>query len=327
MNENQILCGDAVEILRTLPPESVNCCVTSPPYYGLRDYGKDGQIGLEQTPAEYIARLVEVFREVKRVLRDDGTIWVVIADSYAGSGKGAMSKERLREVKNKQSYKFSTDDPATKIPKTWDKIKPKDMIGIPWSLAFALRDDGWYLRSTVIWQKPNALPESCRDRPTRSYEYVFLLSKSYHYYYDQEAVKEPVAEGTIARMKRGVSGNHKYSEAAPGQTPQTFNRPRPNRTGIYVSLAKTRNLRDVWTVSTKAYHGAHFAVFPVELVEPCILAGCPTGGVVLDPFFGSGTTGVAAASLGRRFIGIDLNPDFCKLAEERLKGVVADVNT
>jgi DNA modification methylase len=362
MESNKIICGGAPETLKTLPSESIHCCITSPPYYGLRDYGADGQIGLEQTPEEYIARLVEVFREVKRVLRNDGTLWIVIADSYAGSGKGAMSEERLRATRTKQSYLFSVDNPAASssrttypslpccdtkacslrrssspqrisdssgvpLSKTWSGIKPKDMIGIPWALAFALRDDGWYLRSDVIWRKPNALPESCRDRPTRSYEHVFLLSKSYHYYYDQEAVKEPVAAGTHARLRRAVSDKHKYAGAAPGQTQQTFNRPRPNRSGVEVKFADTRNLRDVWDVTTKAYHGAHFAVFPVELITPCVLAGCPAGGVVLDPFFGSGTTGAAALTLGRRYIGIDLNPDYCALAAERLKGVTADVET
>jgi DNA modification methylase len=319
---NKIICGGAIETLRTFPAESVNCCVTSPPYYGLRDYGAGGQIGLEQTPAAYIARLVGVFREVRRVLKSDGTLWIVIADSYAGSGKGALKAERLREIKTKQSYKYSVDNPAVKIPKTWDGIKPKDMIGIPWALAFALRGDGWYLRSNIIWRKPNPLPESCRDRPTRSYEHIFLLSKSPQYYYDQEAIKEPVAAGTHARMKRAVSGRHKYSGAAPGQTPQTFSRPRPNRAGIEVKLADTRNLRDVWTVSTKSYRGAHFAVYPTELITPCILAGCPAGGVALDPFFGAGTTGVAAVTLGRQYIGIDINPGYCQLAGERLKEAV-----
>ena len=292
MDSNKIICGDAAEILRTLPSESVNCCITSPPYYGLRDYGTDGQIGLEQTPAEYIARLVDVFREVRRVLQNDGTLWIVISDSYAGRGIGAG-------------------------------IKPKDMIGIPWMLAFALRNDGWYLRSAIIWHKPNPLPESCRDRPARSYEYVFLLSKSYHYYYDQAAVKEPVAVGTQERMKRAISDKHKYSHAPPGQPPQSFNLPRPNRSGVEVILADTRNLRDVWTVGKKGgFHGAHFAVFPVELITTCILAACPAGGVVIDPFLGSGTTGVAAATLGRRYIGIDISPDYCRLAKERLKGVM-----
>ena len=285
---NRILCGDALETLKTLPSASVHCCICSPPYYGLRDYGIDGQIGFEQTPAEYIARLVEVFREVGRVLRDDGTLWIVIADSYAGNGLS--------------------------------NIKPKNLIGIPWMLAFALRDDGWYLRSDIIWRKLNPLPESCRDRPTRSYEHVFLLSKSYHYYYDQGAVKEPVAAGTHARMKRAVSNGHKYARGAAGQTPQTFNRPRENCFGVEVKLAETRNLRDVWDVSNKSYHGAHFAVYPVELITPCILAGCPPGGTVLDPFFGSGTTGAAAAQLGRRYIGIDLNPEYCDMAGQRLKG-------
>jgi DNA modification methylase len=321
METNRIICGDAAAVLQSLPDESVNCCVTSPPYYGLRDYGADGQIGLEQTPAGYISRLVDVFREVRRVLHGDGTLWVVIADSYAGSGKGAQTTEKWQGTKTKQSYKYTPDDPAAKLPNTWDGIKPKDLVGVPWRLAFALRDDGWYLRSCIIWRKPNALPESCRDRPTRSYENIFLLSKSPQYYYDRAAVAEPVANGTQARMKRAVSDSHKYAAAAPGQTAQTFNKPRPNRSGVEVTLADTRNLRDVWSVSTKSYRGAHFATYPAELITPCILAGCPPGGVVLDPFFGSGTTGETALNLGRRYIGIDLNPDYCALAGERLKGV------
>lgn len=317
---NKIICGDALESLRELPAESVQMCVTSPPYYGLRDYNCDGQIGLEQTPAEYIERLVGVFREVWRVLMPDATLWLNIADSYAGSGKGAMKESRLRQIKNKQSYKFSADNPAAKLPKTWKGVKPKDMIGIPWALAFALRDDGWYLRSDIIWHKPNPLPESCKDRPTRSYEHLFLLSKSYHYYYDHEAIKEPVAEDTHARMRRAISNDHKYATGAPGQTPQTFNRPRESRDGVEITFADTRNKRDVWSIATKSYRGAHFATYPVELVLPCILAGCPEGGTVLDPFFGSGTTGEAAAMLGRHFIGIDLNSEFCQLAQNRLEG-------
>jgi DNA modification methylase len=278
--DNQIICGGALETLRTLTDESVNCCITSPPYYGLRDYGVDGQIGLERTP-EYVARLVAVFRETRRVLARDGTLWIVIADSYA----------------------------------------EKNLLGIPWKLAFSLRGDGWYLRSAIIWHKPNTLPESCRDRPTRSYENIFLLSKSAQYYYDQAAVAEPVAASTRARIKRAISDNHKYAAAAPGQTAQTIYKPRQNRAGVEVKLADTRNLRDIWSVSTKNYRDAHFATYPVELITPCVLAGCPPDGVVLDPFFGSGTTGEASLKLGRRYIGIDLNPDYCRLADERLKGV------
>jgi DNA modification methylase len=323
--DNNILCGDAPEVLKTLAAESVHCCITSPPYYGLRDYGVGGQIGLEATPAEYVSRLVDVFRQVRRVLRQDGTLWIVIADSYAGSAKGALPEKRLQESKSKQRYRYSTGNPAANIPKTWPNIKPKDMIGVPWLLAFALRDDGWYLRSEIIWHKPNALPESCRDRPTRSCEHIFLLAKSSRYYYDQAAVAEPIAEGTRARMRRAVSANHKYANAAPGQSLQTFNQPRPNRSGAEVTLVDTRNLRNMWSVSAKSYHGAHFATYPAELITPCVLAGCTPGGVVLDPFFGSGSTGEAALKLGRRYLGVDLNPAYCRLAEERLKGVSADV--
>lgn len=303
METNIILCGDAAQTLQTLPPESVNCCITSPPYYGLRDYGVDGQIGREASPEAYIARLVEAFHEVRRVLQNDGALWVVIGDTYAVSGRGASMAGRAKYA------------PASA------EVKPKDLLGIPWLLALALRRQGWYLRSAIIWHKPGALPENCRDRPTRSYEYVLLLSKSYHYYYDQEAVKVPVAAGTKARMKRAVSASHKYAGATPGQPPQTFNKPRPNRAGDESPLPDTRNLRDVWTVSAKPYRcGAHFAMFPIELITPCIQAGCPPGGVVLDPFVGSGTTCAAAATLGRRYIGIDISPEYCRIAEERLQG-------
>lgn len=276
--KNRILCGDSVEILRTLPENSTHMCVTSPPYYGLRDYGAEGQIGLEETPERYVQILSGVFDEVRRVLRPDGTLWINIADSYAGSGKGAWNKVGERP-KSKHTYRFTTDNPAVNIPKIWPGVKPKDMIGIPWLLAFALRERGWYLRSDIIWHKPNVMPESVADRPTKSHEHLFLLAKSSRYYFDHKAIKEPTVDGA----------------------------------------ARTRNCRDVWSISTSPYKGAHFATFPVELIVPCILAGSPAGGVVLDPFFGSGTTGVAALRLNRSFIGIDINPNFCRLADERIK--------
>jgi DNA modification methylase len=312
METCKILCGDAAEILRALPAESVNCCITSPPYYGLRDYGADGQIGLERTPGEYTEKLVLVFREAKRVLAIDGTLWIVIADSYAGNGKsGSKTPPRKSET------------PQSRSP-VRGGAKPKDLIGIPWMLAFALRDEGWHLRSDIVWHKPNPVPESCRDRPSRSYEHIFLLSKSPRYYYDKAAVALPVAAGTHARMKRAISAGHKYARAAP-TSPQTMNRPRPNRgADAETAFAETRNLRDVWTVTTKSYGGAHFSVYPAELITPCILAGCPPGGVVLDPFFGSGTTGEAALRLGRHCIGIDINPDYCLLAKERIGASIAE---
>ncbi|MDR0819539.1 MAG: site-specific DNA-methyltransferase [Oscillospiraceae bacterium] len=313
MDENRIICGDALEILRTLPTESINCCVTSPPYYGLRDYGVDGQIGLETTPDEYISRLVSVFGEVKRVLRGDGTLWVNIADTYA-TGTNAPRQQSKNPGVGANRPEAQNSVPRAGTPKG---CKAKDLIGVPWALAFALRDDGWYLRSAIIWHKPNALPESCRDRPTRSYEHILLLSKSPRYYYDQDAVRPPVAASTIERMKRGRSADNKYANGIPGQATQKINLPRAARPDF--EPPTTRNLRDVWSVSTSAYRGAHFAAFPVELITPCILAGSPENGIVLDPFFGSGTTGVAAKKLGRRYIGIDLNPDYCRLANERVK--------
>jgi DNA modification methylase len=316
---NEIICGDALTVLREMPDESVQCCVTSPPYFGLRDYGCAGQVGLEPTPEEYTERLTEIFREVRRVLKPDGVCWLNVGDSYAGSGKGAWDGEKLKQLKNKQSYKFTTDNPAAQMPKKWDGIKPKDLIGIPWRVALALQADGWWLRSAVIWEKPNALPQSVKDRPTNSYEFVFLLAKSQKYYYDYQAIMEPIAAGTADRMKRGVSPNHKYINGAAGQTAHNLNKPRENRTGEDIELPAMRNKRDVWRVVTNSYRAAHFATFPVDLVRPCILAGCPPGGVVLDPFIGSGTTAVAALTEDRNYIGIELNPDFCAIARERIE--------
>lgn len=265
---------------------SVNCCVTSPPYYGLRDYGVSGQIGLEQTPDEYVANLVSVFREVKRVLRDDGTLWLNLGDSYAGSGKG--DNPNGKQGTNKGT-RF--DSPTSGyVP---SGCKPKDLIGIPWRAAFALQADGWYLRSDIIWHKPNPMPESVKDRPTKSHEYIFLLSKNKKYYYDYEAIKEPCVNGdpTNPRGSRGTSPNS-------GR--------RKQESGASKTLTK-KNKRDVWTVTPKPYRGAHYATFPPDLIEPCILAGCPEGGIVLDPFVGSGTTVMVANSHNRRGIGLDLS--------------------
>ena len=310
-NTNTILCGDALDVLRALPDGCVNMAVTSPPYYGLRNYGVTGQIGLEPTPSEYVSRLVTVFRELRRVLKPDGTLWLNIADSYAGSGKGASADTGRA---SKQRYLYTPDDPAVHIPKTWDGVKPKDMIGIPWMLALALRSDGWFLRSDIIWQKVNALPHSVKDRPVSSYEHIFLLAKSKSYYFDYKALEEPMKESSKARYKRNFGGN-KYAEGAPGQTAQTINKPKDKNAPI----SDTRRGRDIWSFPTSPYRGAHFAAYPIELARRCILAGCPEGGVVLDPFFGSGTTGAAALTLGRRYIGIELNPEYIPLAEERLK--------
>ena len=307
---SKILCGDAAEVLKTLPPESVNMCVTSPPYYGLRDYGENGQIGVEQSPDEYIARLVKVFDEVNRVLAKDGTLWLNIGDSYAGSGKGPMTLQQ--NGKNKDVFDMSSR--IYDVPKKWDGIKPKDLIGIPWSLAFALRERGWYLRSEIIWHKKNCLPESAKDRPTKCHEHIFLLAKSSKYYFDYKAIQEPIAESSKAHYKRGVSEKNKYV----GQ--QGITRARDNSLMLDQQY---RRKRDVWEVSTNTYKmDEHFAMFPEKLIEPCILAGSKIGGVVLDPFFGSGTTGAVAKRYGREFVGIDLNARYLEKAKARIDAVI-----
>lgn len=313
---NKIICGDALAVLKTFPSDSINCCVTSPPYYGLRDYGVAGQIGLEQTPGEYISRLLAVFHEIKRVLTADGTLWVNIADCYAGSGKGAGHWDKEHRPSSKHRYIYSTENPAAQIPKQWPDIKPKDMIGIPWALAFSLRNDGWFLRSDIIWNKPNCMPHPVKDRPVSSYEHIFLLAKSKNYFFDYTALEVPIAPGSAERYRRGFYSN-KYASVSgkvPGQSPQAITLPREGG-----PAPEVRRGRDVWTIGTNNYRAAHFATYPVALIKPCILAGCPENGVVLDPFFGAGTTGVAALELGRQYIGIELNPNFCNIAEQRIK--------
>lgn len=288
----RVICGDALEELKKLEPESVHCCVTSPPYWGLRDYGIEGQIGLEKTPEEYIAKLVEVFREVWRVLKRNGTLWLNLGDCYAGNGLVSVG------------------------------LKSKDLIGIPWRMAFALRADGWYLRSDIIWAKPNPVPESVKDRPTRAHEYIFLLTKSECYYYNAEAIAEPLAKSSIERYKRAVKckerfdpTRHKHAEGV--QAPMEI----LTRSAAGVVARGWRNKRSVWTVPTASFDGAHYATFPEELIEPCILAGCPPSGTVLDPFAGSGTTLAVAERLGRHSIGIELNPDYVKIIRQRMMRV------
>jgi DNA modification methylase len=314
---NHCYCADAIAGIKQLEPESVNCCVTSPPYYGLRDYGIDGQIGLESTPGEYITKLVNAFHEIWRVLRNDGTLWVNIADSYAGSGKGAWSNTTAQ----KETYVPNPQGAEAKIAKTFDGIKAKNLIGIPWALAFALRDNGWYLRQDIIWQKPNAMPESVTDRCTKSHEYIFLLSKQSNYYFDSKAISEPVSPRTIFLAHRENPpryGGNKYTK-----NPDKFCR---TKSGNAYGFHERRNKRDVWDVPTKPFKEAHFATFPPELIKPCILAGCPENGVVLDPFMGSGTTGVTAAKLNRNFIGFDLNPDYCNMANRRTEPILAQLH-
>lgn len=322
MDIDKIICGDNVEVMRGFDDCIFDTCVTSPPYYGLRDYGVDGQIGLEDSPELYVERLVAVFREVKRVLKDDGTLWLNLGDSYWG-GKGSNANldthidERIAEGRTLQ--RPQTRIGGLKVIPTNGKhesIKPKDLIGIPWMVAFALRADGWYLRSEIIWHKPNPMPESVTDRPTKSHEQIFLLSKSAKYYYDADAIKEPSVdpesfEGRRPRNAGLMNGadpdNYKFHGSVNDEGKLKFGQ-----------KYETRNKRDVWTVTTKPYKEAHFATFPPDLIVPCILAGSRVGGIVLDPFSGSGTTSAIARENGRHFIGIDLSPAYCKLAEKRV---------
>lgn len=303
MTSNKIFNNDALLGLKELPDSCINCCVTSPPYYGLRDYGVDGQIGLEKTPEEYIEKLVNVFREIRRVMKDDGTLWVNIGDSYAGSMKGAAQFPD-NAMNYKQGTNRGTLGKATLV-KQCTGCKPKDLIGIPWMLAFTLRADGWYLRQDIIWSKPSVMPESVRDRCTKAHEYVFLLSKSRHYYFDAEAIAEPATSfDTIVRDRDTTKLNN-----TPG---------RKRMKGLVRNDYQTRNKRSVWHVAIQPFKGSHFAVFPEKLIVDCIKAGCPENGIVLDPFMGSGTTAVVARKLNRNYLGFELNPEYIHIAENRL---------
>lgn len=261
-----ILLGDAQEVLTRLPRNSVQCLVTSPPYWGLRDYGIDGQIGLEETLPGFIEKLIEVFRAAHRVLKDDGTLWLNIGDGYTSGNRGWRAPDKKNPARAMSTR-----------PNTPDGLKPKDLLGIPWRLAFALQEAGWYLRADIVWNKPNAMPESVKDRPTRSHEYLFMLTKNEQYYFDQEAIAEDRFDG------RGK-----------------------------------RNKRSVWDVNTEAFKDAHFATFPPKLIEPCILASSREGDYVLDPFFGAGTVGLVCERLRRNYVGIELHPEYVKLALRRL---------
>jgi len=389
MPKAQILIGDARKRLAELPAGSVRTCITSPPYFGLRDYGTatweggspdcdhkgpprasdktglshpekksreqllsepsrlvsatpykgecpkcgakriDAQIGLEETPEAYVEAMVALFREVRRVLKDDGTLWLNLGDSYVGgkgqSGQGNpdfQAKRAAEGVSINQAYHQIAGQKKTRPTDDRAKmrdagLKPKDLIGIPWRVALALQADGWYLRQDIIWAKPNPMPESVTDRCTKSHEYVFLLSKSKSYFYDHEAIKEPVAEATVGRMKRGTSATHKNINGAPGQTKHGLAQPRdydPER-----PVAEKRNRRSVWTITTKPFRGAHFAVMPEALVEPCVLAGSEIGDTVLDPFTGSGTVAVVALRHGRNFVGTELNLAYGEIARTRIE--------
>ena len=326
MSTWKILTGDCIEQMRTLPDASVQCCVTSPPYWGLRDYGHAGQIGLEETPEAYVARMVEVFREVRRVLRDDGTLWLNLGDSYCGGGGYApdapCNKRRAEGESWGAMNAFSTrEGEARKKARpgyTPPGLKAKDLVGIPWRVAFALQADGWWLRQDIIWAKPNPMPESVTDRCTKAHEYVFLLAKSARYFYDDVAVEEPVAHPGMAeearrRKREGSLGVGAYSTGSGRKDADNY-------TGGmgFASQRNGRNRRSVWTITTKPYRGAHFAVMPEALVEPCIKAGSQEGSLVLDPFTGSGTVGAVAVRLGRQFVGCELNPEYVKLAEQRI---------
>jgi DNA modification methylase len=327
MSKQRIIPGDCIAGLRKIPDASVHCCVTSPPYWGLRDYGHDGQIGLESTPEAYVARMVEVFREVRRVLREDGTCWVNLGDSYFAATKsdrnGLSSKTNFTCTATKDGYQR----PVKKVSAGSLAIKPKDLVGIPWRVAFALQADGWWLRQDIIWHKPNPMPESVTDRCTKAHEYVFLLTKSQRYFYDAEAVKESGSTSSAAAWYRKNSTNRTKPAGATTLDGNESHQSGLNKPGWERpdTLELGRNRRSVWTITTKPYSGAHFAVMPPDLVEPCIKAGCPEGGTVLDPFAGSGTTLAVAAELGRNAIGCELNPEYIALAERRIKDARASV--
>lgn len=301
----QIHIGDCIDSMKSMSAQSVHTCVTSPPYFGLRDYGMNGQIGLDDTPDAFVARLVDVFREVRRVLRDDGTLWLNLGDSYASAW--SMPGGR-RNVVGQGS--LSSGKRADRPNRLVGGLKEKDLIGIPWRVAFALQADGWYLRQDIIWHKPNPMPESVTDRCTKAHEYVFLLSKGPKYYFDNMAIKEPAVQAGRVRADR--MGGNKYCEGVKHSDGSVF-------TGSDI-----RNRRSVWTVSTKPFKDAHFATFPPDLIEPCILAGAPLDGVVLDPFGGSGTTAGVAIKHGRRAVLCELNPEYAALVPARIKSIAGN---
>lgn len=350
MDIDKIYQGDSLEVLKTFEDNSIDCCVTSPPYYALRDYGVDGQIGLEDSPEKYIERLTEVFMEVHRVLKPNGTLWLNIGDSYNGSG-GNHKEGQKNDTGFQGDLGVRCGGKGARVK----GLKPKDLIGIPWMLAFSLRNAGWYLRQDIIWHKPNPMPESVTDRCTKSHEYIFLMSKSQKYYFDYEAIQEEANPNYISKNIR--FGGNKYGDnddphfqiySGNVYEPKTKVRTQNNGyskagghqdnsggVGDYSKHGHTkncqydgnegikdevfvRNKRDVWSINVKPNKEAHFATYPQELVFPCILAGCPEGGVVLDPFMGSGTTGIVANKLGRHYVGIELNPEYVEMSERRI---------
>lgn len=299
MPHSKILVGDVRTRLTEIPDDSIQSCITSPPYWGLRDYGHDGQIGLEQAPDDYVAQMVDVFSEVRRVLKDDGTLWLNLGDSYAGSGKGPAGNLGANHNERHLEHKHSAIVP--------DGLKPKDLVGIPWRVAFALQADGWWLRQDIIWHKPNPMPESVTDRCTKSHEYLFLLTKSAKYHFDHVAIQEPAK---WSQDKRAGKGRLTYDGKRQGD----------QGTGqeAFVAIKDMRNRRSVWTIPTKPFQGAHFAVMPEALVEPCTLATSRPDDTILDPFTGSGTVAVVALRHGRNFIGTELNPEYANIAQQRI---------
>jgi DNA modification methylase len=309
--QRMIIQGDCLERLREFPDTSINCCVTSPPYYGLRDYGIDGQIGLEESPEKYVLKLVDVFREVYRVLKDDGTLWLNLGDSYwANRSNNGLNYDGEQGKHGAHSRRAGN--------KEHEYLKPKDLIGIPWMVAFALQRDGWYLRSDIIWNKSKCLPESVTDRPSRSHEYIFLFSKNGKYYYDHESIKEPTVESSQKRLMQRIDQQQGSERANAGN--------KSNGSMKAVGDTMTRNKKTVWTMTTANFSDAHFATFPPKLIEPCIIAGCPIGGTVLDPFNGAGTTGLVAMQNGREYIGIELNPEYVEITNRRLSFIQPVMN-
>jgi DNA modification methylase len=345
---DKIIQGDCIERMKQLADNSVDCCITSPPYFGLRDYGHEGQIGLEETPDQYVSKMVEVFEQVRRVLKKEGTLWLNLGDSYSGSwgnyggenrGNGSQREIINGSKANQKAYEGKGDWK----PPTANKVaglKPKDLIGIPWLVAFALRSAGWYLRQDIIWSKPNPMPESVMDRCTKAHEYIFLLSKSAKYYYDHDAIKTVMSDTTVQRLLQGGLALQKGSDRVPGKTNGAMKAVGTLRKGYahrgtgdkkFTGHSGNRdaegniigdgfaNKRSVWTVTTKPFSEAHFATFPEDLIVDCIKAGCPEGGIVLDPFMGAGTTALVARKLNRHYIGFELNPEYIKIAEKRLR--------
>ena len=398
MEMNKVYLGNSLEVIKTFPDESVDCVVTSPPYYGLRDYGtgtwvggdpncnheaarkktrfdyaidekqasskgtdmkcysnvcpvcgavrKDEQIGLEETPEAYIERLVSLFREIRRVLKKEGTCWVNLGDSYnsSPSGNSAENIETHRDSISYKKVKKGEDRSQQRKAGLVKGLKPKDLIGIPWMFAFAMRADGWYLRQDIIWHKPNPMPEAVTDRCTKSHEYIFLFSKSQKYFFDYEAIQEEAvtqADPRIGKrveydgMRKGQEGTGNRAFVALKTKPKTkncqYDGQRPNtmhlrrEQGLPDEEYVVRNKRDVWSVNVRPNNEAHFATYPQMLIQPCILAGSPQGGVVLDPFMGSGTTGIVARKLGRKYVGIELNPEYQKMAERRIANLGEDL--